>query len=112
MIALCLPTLAFGQTGWLTVVSKGGGYSISMPGKPTELSAPLSMGDFRGVSHIQNSAEKGVIYTASYVDLPIDPTDTTIPEKVFDAAKEDLLRKAHARPLDEKNLDLKGNPGR
>ena len=112
MIGLGLQSLAFGQTGWTTIVSEGGKYTISMPGKPTELSVPLSMGDFRGVSHIQNSAEKGVIYTASYVDLPIDPTDATIAEKIFDAAKEDLLRKAHARPLDEKNLDLKGNPGR
>ena len=112
MMTLCLSSLAFSQIGWFTIVSKGGRYTVSVPSKPTELSVPLSMGDFRGVSHIQNAAENRVIYTASYTDLPIDPTDTTIPEKVFSAAKEDLLAKAHARPLDEKNLDLKGNPGR
>src|SRR5580765_8267232 len=102
IITLCLASLAFGQTGWKTIVSKGGGYTISMPAKPIELSAPLAMGDFRGVSHIQHSNENRVIYSASYADLPIDPTDTTMAEKVFSAAKDDLLQKAQARPLDEK----------
>jgi len=70
MIALCVPSLAFSQTGWFTILSKGGGYSISMPGKPTELPAPFAMGDFRGVSNIWGPTD---VYAVTHL-----PTDAKV----------------------------------
>jgi hypothetical protein len=100
------------EKAWLTVTSEGGNYSVSMPGKPIELGTPFGVGDFRGVSHVINVRSAGSSYSALYVDLPIDPSDETIADKVFDAVKNDLLGKPLARVLEENKIDLKGNPGR
>jgi len=117
LVSVCLVMIsgngfAFSQDGWLTVTSKEGGYSVSMPGKPVEVGTPFGIGEFHGVSHVVNVRSAGSSYSTSYADLPIDPSDETIAEKVFDAAKNDLLEKARARVLDEKKIYLKGNSGR
>jgi hypothetical protein len=112
-LIIVLSGVSFGsyQAAWVRVDSQEGRYSVSMPGKPTELATPFAIGVFRGVSHVAHVSSGGYSYSASYADLPIDYSDETIPAKVFEAAKSDLLEKAHARVLAEKNLTLSGNPG-
>jgi len=113
-LIIILATISFGftQGDWLTTTSKDGGFAISMPGKPLELDAPIVLGDFHAVSHVFHVRRGGNAYSVTYTDLAIDPSDETIVAKVFDGAKEDLLKKATARLTSETNIKLKENAGR
>ena len=104
--------LASTQASWATTKSEEGNFSVSMPGTPRPLAAPIILGDLRAISHVFHVTSAGNNYSVSYTDLAIDPTDEAVTLKIFEAAKENLLKRAEARLITEKIVTLNANPGR
>ena len=107
-LALTVP-----QPQWTQLVSRPGGFTVLMPGRPTfqpatarDASGATSLGTW--TLQLKNGAEFGVVYA----DLPAAVVERTPPDVLLDGARDGQLRNTKGNLLTERDLVLHGHPGR
>jgi hypothetical protein len=111
--AIALPTLpptALAQPApvksvWKVFASESGGFSLLMPGDPTE-----NKND-GVVSYSVTREKEAVTYTVSFTDFPVDPTsEKNGIQEAFNGIK-DGIKEEGGTIVDEKSLSLREFPG-
>jgi hypothetical protein len=98
---------------WIELASEQGGFTVLMPGKPTEQVMPVPSATGSLEVHIYVSlGQEGIAYMASYSDLPSAPADQSQVIRTLDEVRNGQLKKAKGKLLNEITISLDGNPGR
>jgi hypothetical protein len=94
---------------WTKFSSPGGGFSIVMPGNPTEGTFNLQTGNTKVTAHAFTVLSPSIDLMCGYYDFPSIPQD---PTKVFDETRNGSISNIHGTLINEENVTLDGYPGR
>lgn len=98
------------QDGWKTFTASDGKFSVRMPGTPKEEVSDLAGGG--GKIH-QFALDKGDwAYIISYNSIGGGAPDAAAVPTLLDKGRDTMVTSLHGKLLEEKSLNLSGNPGR
>jgi len=107
-IAELQPPVPESASNWREFSSNAGGFSVSMPGVPEEEANTSKRGNaVRGLT-LSNSSEA---YLLIYSDLSETPSNVEI-QKMMDTAISMLTQRRNLKLLSQRDISLKGYPGR
>ena len=116
MFAVILATLAFAASAataaesWEQISSNVGGFTVSMPGKPTLRSQPIGP---HGETITMYVLEHGAFgYSVAFTDLPAGGLGPRSPEQVLDGVRANSVQGLHGKLREETPLSFQGHPGR
>lgn len=106
-IASCVP-----QANWETYESSEGAFSVLVQGMPeldnTEID--IIFGSVTLYMYIWDKTD--IVYMIAFADYPDEVVSYSNPEDMLDAAKEGALENVQGEIISEKNIELKGYPGK
>jgi hypothetical protein len=94
--------------GWQTFISDEGGFSIDMPGKPTNSTQPSSAGTTTYLFSLTKGSDS---YLASYTDVPVNLAELD-PEQLLDNGRDGALNSTGGELVEESKITLGKYPGR
>lgn len=106
--ATAVPTEAASSSGWKTFTSADGGYSIDMPGDPTNSNqtAETALGEI--TFYFDQVSDGDAQYAVSYNDYPVDIAESDMESVLGDAIK----GAAQGNEVkNQKTIDIQGHTG-
>ncbi len=104
--------LLLAQGDWKQVMSKDGGYSITMPDEPMDDTRPFDIPSGSVDFRINSMTAKGVYYGVGYGDYPSQAIGTKTPKDLLDELRDAALKAFLVKMNAEKDITLNGHPGR
>ena len=99
--------------GWIVCTSREGGFSVSLPGKPTESKQRVMTATGNLDVHLFIVETKDdAAYVVSYCDLPAADLKGGTADKRLDHARDGAVDKARGKLRTEKKITIAGYPGR
>jgi hypothetical protein len=96
---------------WVNVAPAKAGFTVSMPGKPSESSAPIE-GRPGTENHTLTLETKLAGYVVSYVQFPDEITDPDSIKMILDSGRDGGLASSKGELASEKEIKLDGHFGR
>lgn len=113
----CVLTIGAAQnelpTGWISVTSQSGGFTVAMPGMPTEKKQKVetAKGHLNVFLLVAEGGDSS-LYAVSYSDLPEAELKKDVNERRLDQARDSAVSAVRGKLRTEKALELAGHPGR
>ncbi len=107
-------SVAHAADDWSTLTSDGGGFTISMPGKPTESKQTYDTdgGPVEAVLYMLELDGGNVAYLAGYNDFKKEQIEGRNPQDMLDGARDGAVANVNGKLVKETKITLDGNPGR
>ncbi|HEY6045396.1 MAG TPA: hypothetical protein VIU65_02265 [Pyrinomonadaceae bacterium] len=102
---------AAAPAGWINIAPANAGFTLLMPGTPTEKVEPI-IGTPGAENHIFSLETASAGYVFSYVQFPGEVTDPTAIAGMLDAGREGSIAATGSKLKSEKQIRLKEHYGR
>jgi hypothetical protein len=98
---------------WKVAVSKDGGFTVAMPGVPTEKKQHVKTATGQlNVTLLLAEGRNDSVFVVSYSDFPEAELKKGTLEKRLDHARDGAVSSARGKLRSEKTIELDGHPGR
>lgn len=99
--------------GWKTIAPKDAGYSVALPGTPSEKKQQVKTAT--GILHVVMQVAEGrgdTTYVVSHCDFPAADLKKADIDKRLDQARDGAIASARGKKRSEEPIKLAGHPGR